>query len=81
MRPLVVFGPRRGYFDSSLVEPGPPALLTPQGVVFIYNSKNRWCMNGRDGRCANGENDPTIPPGTYSAGQVKRPVATSLWHS
>ena len=70
LRPLVVFGPRRGAFDSSLVEPGPPAVLTKSGIVFIYNSKNRWCNEARDGRCRGGENDPTTPPGTYSAGQV-----------
>lgn len=70
LRPLVVFRPRRGSFDSSLVEPGPPAISTKNGIVFIYNAKNRWCNDMRDGKCRNGENDPTIPPGTYSAGQV-----------
>jgi hypothetical protein len=70
VRPLVVFSPRKGFFDSDLVEPGPPAILTEDGIVFIYNSKNRWCMNARDGKCRGGENDPNIPPGTYSAGQV-----------
>lgn len=34
-RPLRLFGPRRGRFDSGLVEPGPPALLTAGGIVFI----------------------------------------------
>jgi len=38
MRP--VFGPRTGRFDSNLVEPGPPALLTDAGILFIYNSRN-----------------------------------------
>ena len=70
LRPLILFGPRRGKFDSSLVEPGPPALITPYGIVFIYNSKNRYCMDARNGHCKNGENDASIPPGTYSAGQV-----------
>src|SRR5690349_6063361 len=30
--------PRRpGKFDSHVVEPGPPPILTPQGIVLIYN--------------------------------------------
>jgi predicted GH43/DUF377 family glycosyl hydrolase len=29
--------PRPSRFDSLLVEPGPPALLTVDGVVLIYN--------------------------------------------
>ncbi|HEU5099125.1 MAG TPA: glycoside hydrolase family 130 protein [Roseiflexaceae bacterium] len=53
------FGLRGGRFDSNLVEPGPPALLTDAGIVFIYNSKND-ATHG----------DPTLPPGTYAAGQV-----------
>jgi len=32
--------PRRGRFDSLLVEPGPPALLTEAGIVLIYNGGN-----------------------------------------
>jgi len=30
--------PRRpGMFDSRVVEPGPPPILTPRGIVLIYN--------------------------------------------
>lgn len=30
--------PRRpGWFDSRVVEPGPPPILTPEGIVLIYN--------------------------------------------
>jgi predicted GH43/DUF377 family glycosyl hydrolase len=30
--------PRRaGQFDSRVVEPGPPPILTPTGIVLIYN--------------------------------------------
>ncbi len=54
-----VFAPRQGMFDSRLVEPGPPPLLTEAGIVFIYNS-----MNLDQG------GDPALPPGTYAAGQV-----------
>ncbi len=39
-------------------------------IVMIYNSKNKWCMDHPDGLCRRGENDPRLPPGTYSAGQV-----------
>jgi predicted GH43/DUF377 family glycosyl hydrolase len=55
----VVFAPRRGFFDSDLVEPGPPALLTAKGIVLIYNSKNHPQLG-----------DSTLPAGTYAAGQV-----------
>jgi predicted GH43/DUF377 family glycosyl hydrolase len=55
----IVFGPRKGKFDSELVEPGPPALLTADGIVFIYNSKNSPSYG-----------DATLPPGTYAAGQI-----------
>ena len=57
MRP--VFGPRAGRFDSGLVEPGPPALLTDAGILFIYNSKNDASIG-----------DAALPQGTYAAGQV-----------
>jgi predicted GH43/DUF377 family glycosyl hydrolase len=33
-------GPRRGRFDSMLTEPGPPAVLTQDGAVLIYNGAN-----------------------------------------
>lgn len=50
---------REGRFDSGLVEPGPPALLTDHGIFFIYNASN-------DG--ANG--DAGLLPGEYTVGQV-----------
>src|SRR6202521_6183779 len=28
---------RSGFFDSQVVEPGPPPILTPQGIFLIYN--------------------------------------------
>ena len=28
---------RQGQFDARVVEPGPPPLLTPQGIVLLYN--------------------------------------------
>ncbi|WP_232834983.1 glycoside hydrolase family 130 protein [Pleomorphovibrio marinus] len=55
-----VLKPRRGYFDSRLVEPGPFALLREEGVLLLYNG-----MNLEDeGR------DETLAPGAYSAGQA-----------
>jgi predicted GH43/DUF377 family glycosyl hydrolase len=32
-----VLSPRPGQFDSRVVEPGPPPILTPDGIVLIYN--------------------------------------------
>ncbi|MGN6440061.1 MAG: glycoside hydrolase family 130 protein [Agriterribacter sp.] len=55
----IIFGPRRGKFDSELVEPGPPAVLTDDGIVFIYNSKNSPSFG-----------DKTLADGTYAAGQI-----------
>lgn len=56
---MPVLHPRAGYFDSRLVEPGPYALLRPQGIVLIYNSSN-----------AASNNDPLLPMFTYSAAQA-----------
>lgn len=56
---IPVLKPRPGKFDSDLVEPGPPALLTDNGILLIYNSRN----NGTLG-------DTTLPDGTYAAGQA-----------
>jgi predicted GH43/DUF377 family glycosyl hydrolase len=44
LRPLLF--PRRGRFDSLLVEPGPPALLTGDGVVLIYNGASLAPVGG-----------------------------------
>ncbi|RDY60009.1 glycoside hydrolase family 130 protein [Flagellimonas nanhaiensis] len=35
-----VLSPRPGYFDSWLVEAGPPPLLTEDGIVVLYNAGN-----------------------------------------
>jgi predicted GH43/DUF377 family glycosyl hydrolase len=32
--------PRKGFFDSHLTECGPPAVLTKDGIVLLYNGKN-----------------------------------------
>jgi len=55
----IVFGPRKGKFDSDLVEPGPPAMLTEKGILLIYNSRNIPSIG-----------DSLLTEGTYAAGQV-----------
>ncbi|WP_256010389.1 glycoside hydrolase family 130 protein [Desertivirga xinjiangensis] len=52
--------PRPGYFDSQLTECGPPAVLTKQGIVLLYNGKNEPGKKGDEKYTAN----------TYAAGQV-----------
>jgi predicted GH43/DUF377 family glycosyl hydrolase len=37
---LKVLSPRAGYFDSWLVEAGPPAIMTPRGILLVYNAGN-----------------------------------------
>ncbi len=51
--------PRKGKFDSELVEPGPLAMITGKGILLIYNSKNSKEFG-----------DSTLPAGTYAAGQA-----------
>ena len=58
-RPLAVLSPRPGYFDSWLVEAGPPAILTDHGIVLLYNAGN----SDRFG-------DPALPARMYTAGQA-----------
>jgi predicted GH43/DUF377 family glycosyl hydrolase len=56
---LSVLGPRKGKFDSDLVEPGPPAMLTEVGIVLIYNSRN-----------VRAKGDSSLSEGTYAASQI-----------
>ncbi|AIE87939.1 glycoside hydrolase family 130 protein [Fimbriimonas ginsengisoli] len=37
---VAVIRPRTGRFDSVLVEPGPPAVITEHGIVLMYHGKN-----------------------------------------
>jgi predicted GH43/DUF377 family glycosyl hydrolase len=55
----VVVSTRRGRFDSGLVEPGPPALLTPRGILVLHNASNDRAHG-----------DPSLPDGAYAGGQV-----------
>jgi len=56
---LKVLSPRAGYFDSWLVEAGPPAILTDRGIVLLYNAGNLG-VNG----------DPSMPARIYTGGQA-----------
>ncbi|QGY43668.1 hypothetical protein GM418_08360 [Maribellus comscasis] len=51
--------PRNGFFDSDLTECGPPAVLTNDGIVLIYNGKNK----------SGAESDTTYTANAYCAGQ------------
>lgn len=51
---------RMKKFDSNLVECGPPALITREGIVLFYNGKN---ASGEDA-------DISLPESTYSVGKV-----------
>jgi len=43
-----VLSPRPGYFDSWLVEAGPPPLLTKDGIVVLYNAGNQQHIGIKD---------------------------------
>ncbi len=43
-----VLSPRPGYFDSWLVEAGPPPLLTNNGIVMLYNAGNSQNIGVKD---------------------------------
>lgn len=58
-QPLEVLSPRPGYFDSWLVEAGPPAILTEHGIVLLYNAGNSGTLG-----------DPTLPARVYTGGQA-----------
>lgn len=51
---------RKKMFDSQIVEPGPPAILTDKGIVLLYNGKN----------AENEDADPALAKGIYCGGQA-----------
>lgn len=53
-----VLSPRKGFFDATLVECGPPAVITDDGILLIYNGKNA------------GDGDQRFPPQYYCGGQA-----------
>ena len=57
LRPVLF--PRRGRFDELLVEPGPPAVVTPSGVVLVVNGARLTAGSSAD--------DVAV---AYSPGQV-----------
>ena len=58
-KPIPAAESRRGTHDVRLIEPGPYAMLTPAGVLLIYNGMN----NAKTG-------DPNLPDGAYTGGQL-----------
>jgi predicted GH43/DUF377 family glycosyl hydrolase len=54
-----VLKPRKGFFDSRLVESGPYALATEKGILLLYNGMN-----------SDTEGDPELPKGAYCSGQA-----------
>jgi beta-1,2-mannosidase len=56
---LKIFSPREGMFDSDLVEPGPHAMLRDEGILLIYNSRNKQAIG-----------DTNLPDGNYAASQI-----------
>jgi predicted GH43/DUF377 family glycosyl hydrolase len=54
-----IFSPRPKKFDSDLVEPGPPAMLTENGILLIYNSRNVLSKG-----------DTSLSEGAYTASQI-----------
>jgi beta-1,2-mannosidase len=56
---LKVLSPRPGYFDSWLVEAGPPAIITRHGIVVLYNAGNSRAYG-----------DSILPDRVYTAGQA-----------
>ncbi|ASU31942.1 glycoside hydrolase family 130 protein [Mucilaginibacter xinganensis] len=56
----ILASPRKGSFDSDLTECGPPAILTAQGIVLLYNGKNHPGDGG----------DKRFNGNSYCAGQM-----------
>jgi predicted GH43/DUF377 family glycosyl hydrolase len=54
-----VLSPRPGYFDSWLVEAGPPAIITEHGILVMYNAGNSEKYG-----------DASLPHRTYTGGQA-----------
>jgi predicted GH43/DUF377 family glycosyl hydrolase len=52
---------RKGFFDSNLTECGPPAMITDDGVVLVYNGKNSDFKENASSE---------FPLGTYTVGRV-----------
>lgn len=57
---LKVIEPREGKFDSELTECGPPAIMTEDGILLLYNGKNGGRQRG----------DTLYTANAYCAGQA-----------
>ena len=55
-----IMTPREKYFDSDLTECGPPAIITNDGILLLYNGKNK----------SGEESDKNYTANTYAAGEV-----------
>ncbi len=55
----IVIPTRAKKFDSDLVESGPPAMITNQGILLMFNSRNIPAIG-----------DSSLSEGTYAASQV-----------
>lgn len=60
-RLVSVMKPRKGMYDSYLVEPGPAAIYTEDGIFMLYN-----CANDSP----DGNGDPMLANRAYCPGQV-----------
>lgn len=60
-RLVAALSPRPGYYDSRLVECGPPAIYTEYGILLIYNGANAD---------PKGTGDSMLVYNAYSPGQV-----------
>ncbi len=58
-KPIPAAESRRGTYDARLIEPGPYALLTPAGILLIYNGMNEPKTG-----------DPNLPDHAYTGGQL-----------
>lgn len=56
----VMLRARPGKADSAFPETGPPPVLTPKGIVMLYNAKNAEGAGGQ----------PGLQPGTYTVEEV-----------
>jgi predicted GH43/DUF377 family glycosyl hydrolase len=65
-KPVVVLENRPGLFDSGFPEVGPPAIVTKNGILLIYNGKNANGKNADAGKSP----APGLGPGAYSAGEA-----------
>ncbi|MGC8749216.1 glycoside hydrolase family 130 protein [Hydrotalea sp.] len=55
----IVLPTRKGKFDSDLVESGPAAMYSPNGIRLLYNGRNIPAIG-----------DKNLPEGTYASGQA-----------